>query len=38
MDVECRFVRDMLQGDEVYEMRLKLLSSSNEAYPFKDDD
>lgn len=27
-----------LQGDEVYEMRLKLLSSSPESYPFKDDD
>ncbi|KAL4422528.1 hypothetical protein ABPG75_008725 [Micractinium tetrahymenae] len=38
MDVECTFVRDVLQGDDVYEMRLKLLSSSPETYPFKDDD
>ncbi len=38
MDVECSFVRDVLRGDDVYEMRLKLLSSSTEAYPFKDDD
>jgi len=37
MDVECTFVRDVLQGDDVYEMRLKLLSSSPETYPFKDD-
>lgn len=38
MDVECSFVKDMLRGDDVYEMRLKLLSSSTESYPFKDDD
>ncbi|EFN52425.1 hypothetical protein CHLNCDRAFT_138928 [Chlorella variabilis] len=38
MDVECAFVRDVLRGDDVYEIRLKLLSSSTEAYPFKDDD
>jgi hypothetical protein len=38
MDVECTFVRDVLAGDDVYEMRLRLLSSSPEAYPFKDDD
>eukprot|EP00887_Chlorella_sp_A99_P000385 scaffold13.g385.t1 len=30
--------QDMLRGDDVYEMRLKLLSSNAEAYPFKDDE
>lgn len=25
------------QGDDAYEMRLKLVSSSNESYPFKDE-
>ncbi|GAB4815290.1 hypothetical protein N2152v2_002336 [Parachlorella kessleri] len=38
IDVECTFVKDMLRGDDVYEMRLKLQSSSPEAYPFRDDD
>lgn len=38
LDVECSFVRDVLAGDDVHEMRLRLLSSSTEAYPFKDDD
>lgn len=35
---ECTFVKDMLRGDDVYEMRLKLQSASPEAYPFRDDD
>ncbi|KAK9817214.1 hypothetical protein WJX72_011175 [[Myrmecia] bisecta] len=38
INVECSFVKDMLRGDEVYEMRLKLLSHGAESYPFKDDD
>ncbi|KAI7839104.1 hypothetical protein COHA_007109 [Chlorella ohadii] len=37
MEVECTFVRDVLQGDDANEMRLKLLSSSTETYPFKDE-
>lgn len=39
MDVECVFVKDMLRGDDVYEMRLRLLTPpAPEAYPFKDDE
>lgn len=38
LDVEAVFVKDMLRGDDVYEIRLRLLSSSTEAYPFKDDE
>jgi hypothetical protein len=38
MEVDCTFVKDMLRGDEVNEMRLKLISSSPEVYPFKDDE
>lgn len=38
MNVACHFVRDVLWGDEVSEIRLKLLSQAPENYPFKDDD
>jgi hypothetical protein len=38
MDVDARFVQDMLRGDEVYEIRLKLKEHRAEAFPFKDDD
>jgi len=38
MDVDARFVQDMLRGDEVYEIRLKLKEHRTEAFPFKDDD
>ena len=38
INVECTFVKDMLQGDDAYEMRLKLISQNAEAYPFRDDD
>jgi hypothetical protein len=38
MDVDCRFVQDMLKGDEVYELRLTLREHGDEAFPFKDDD
>ena len=38
MDVEARFVQDMLRGDEVYEIRLRLKEHRAEAFPFKDDD
>ena len=37
IDVECTWVRDMLRGDDAYEMRLKMLASHNESYPFKDE-
>lgn len=38
MNVECRFVRDVLKGDNVSEMRLKLKSIGSESYPYQDDD
>lgn len=38
INVECQFVKDALRGDEVYELRLRLVSQNAEAYPFKDDD
>jgi len=36
--VETWFEKDMLRGDDVYEIRLKLLEVVPEEYPFKDDD
>lgn len=38
INVECKFVKDMLQGDDVYEMRLKCLRQNAESYPYKDED
>lgn len=38
MHVECTFRKDVLQGDDFYEIKLKLLSHDPEEYPFKDDD
>jgi len=38
MDVEVRFVNDMLKGDEAYEMRMRLKEHRDEAFPYKDDD
>ncbi|KAK9867426.1 hypothetical protein WJX84_008847 [Apatococcus fuscideae] len=38
LQVECDFVKDTLRGDELNEIRLKLVSEGTEAYPFKDDD
>ena len=38
MQVESWFVRDMLRGDDAYEIRLKLLQVMPDEYPFKDDD
>jgi hypothetical protein len=38
MVVEARFAQDMLRGDDVYEIRLKLLEHKDERFPFKDDD
>jgi hypothetical protein len=38
MDVEARFVSDMLRGDDSYEIRLRLKGHRAEAFPFKDDD
>lgn len=38
INVECRFVRDVLRGDDVTEMRVKLISAPPETYPYQDDD
>lgn len=38
IEVDCRFVQDMLKGDECYELRLCLKEHKDESYPFKDDD
>ena len=38
MNVECSIVKDVLKGDDVTELRMKLLSSGPETYPYKDDD
>ena len=38
MEVEVRWVQDMLKGDECYEMRLKLKEHRDEKFPYKDDD
>lgn len=37
VQVEATFAKDMLRGDDCYEIRLKLLASSPEVYPFKDE-
>jgi trafficking protein particle complex subunit 3 len=37
-DVECKFVRDVLKGDEEYEIEMNLKEQKEEKYPFKDDD
>ncbi|CAI5493443.1 unnamed protein product [Closterium sp. Naga37s-1] len=36
--VEVKFVRDMLRGDDAFEMRVKLIEQMAEVYPFKDAD
>lgn len=38
ISVECNLVKDTLKGDDVTEIRLRLLSQGTETYPFKDDD
>ncbi|PNW84474.1 hypothetical protein CHLRE_03g145607v5 [Chlamydomonas reinhardtii] len=38
MEVECRWVSDMLRGDDCYELRLKLKEHRDEKFPYKDDD
>lgn len=38
MNVECTFVKDVLRGDDISELRLKLLSTGPESYPYQDDD
>ena len=38
MRTEVRWVRDVLRGDDAYEIRLKLLKQVAEEYPYKDDE
>lgn len=38
INVECHFVKDALRGDAATEIRLKLISSPPETYPYQDDD
>ena len=38
INVSCSFERDVLKGDDAYELRLRLISQNTEQYPFKDDD
>ena len=38
IDVECRFVQDILKGDDCYELRIKLKQHRDEKFPFNDDD
>mmetsp|Transcript_19511 Transcript_19511/g.32800 ORF Transcript_19511/g.32800 Transcript_19511/m.32800 type:complete len:186 (+) Transcript_19511:141-698(+) len=38
MRVESWFVQDKLKGDEVYEIRLRLVEAMQDEYPFKDDE
>uniref|UniRef100_A0A0D9WY87 Trafficking protein particle complex subunit n=2 Tax=BOP clade TaxID=359160 RepID=A0A0D9WY87_9ORYZ len=38
MKTEVTWVRDMLRGDDAYEMRVKLTKQVPEEYPYKDDD
>ena len=38
INASCNFVKDVLRGDDVSEMRLKLLSQKSEVYPYTEDD
>lgn len=38
MKTEVRWVRDMLRGDDAYELKLKLLEQVAEEYPYKDEE
>ncbi|KAL5724492.1 hypothetical protein ACHQM5_007747 [Ranunculus cassubicifolius] len=38
MKTEVTWVRDMLRGDDAYELRLKLVKQVPEEYPYKDDE
>lgn len=38
MNVDCQFVKDILRGDDISEIRLKLRSLWPETYPYQDDD
>ena len=36
--VEVSWVRDMLRGDDAFEMRMRLVEQMTEEYPYKDTD
>lgn len=38
IEVECDCQKDTLHGDQATELRLQLIESRNEQYPFKEDD
>ncbi|KAK9090383.1 hypothetical protein Sjap_023560 [Stephania japonica] len=38
MKTEVTWVRDMLRGDDAYELKVKLLKQVSEEYPYKDDE
>lgn len=38
MKTEITWVRDMLRGDDAYELQVKLLKQVPEEYPYKDDE
>lgn len=38
MNVACDFKKDMLRGDDCYEIRMRLVAHEAEQYPFKDDE
>ena len=38
INVECSFVKDVLRGDDTFEMRFKYLAQNAEQYPYKEDD
>ncbi|MBA0558214.1 hypothetical protein Goshw_025666 [Gossypium schwendimanii] len=38
MKTEVTWIRDMLRGDDAYELQVKLLKQVPEEYPYKDDE
>jgi len=38
MKTEVTWIRDMLHGDDVYELQVKLLKQVPEEYPYKNDE
>lgn len=38
MKTEVTWVRDMLRGDDAFELQVKLLKQVPEEYPYKDDE
>lgn len=38
METQVTWARDMLRGDDAFELRVKLLKQVPEEYPYKDDE